>query len=468
MTQSSVLSRRSFLRGAAASASAAGLAAASPAFGQSAFASGDVMLADLRGSLNAATLGVRPGALDNQSAAFQAAVNAAARDGHPLFLPAGTYRVSNIDLPSGLTLVGVPGRSRIHYAGDGHLFFATGVTDLRLQGLVIDGTNKQLADYAPALVHISTGANIALDDCTLVGSTKDGVTLDRVAGRVERCSLSGILGAALVSNDAQGLTIRDNVVTDCADNGILVHRWQSGRDGTMVTGNRIARIRAISGGTGPFGNGINLFRADDCIVSGNTIDDCDFSAVRCNAASNVIVSDNHCTRMGEVALFVEFGFQGAVVSNNLIDGAARGISVTNFNDGGRMAVVQGNLIRNLVAQPRLPTEDPVQGIGIGVEADTSVTGNIIEEGTYAGITVGWGPYLRNVIVSQNVVRKVPMGVAVSVVDGVGPSVITDNIFDGTPSGAVVGMRWLEPATGDLTQGASAPAPLTVARNQTLS
>ena len=30
-----------------------------------------------------------------------------------------------------------------------------------------------------------------------------------------------------------------------------------------------------------------------------------------------------------------------------VDGAALGISVTNFNEGGRLAVVQGNLIRNL-------------------------------------------------------------------------------------------------------------------------
>ena len=56
---------------------------------------------------------------------------------------------------------------------------------------------------------------------------------------------------------------------------------------------------------------------------------------------------NSCARLGEVALYAEFGFEGALIANNLVDTAATGISVTNFNDGGRLAVVQGNLVRNL-------------------------------------------------------------------------------------------------------------------------
>ncbi|MEM6710685.1 MAG: TIGR03808 family TAT-translocated repetitive protein [Pseudomonadota bacterium] len=463
MSNNHSLPRRGFLAGAA---SLAGLGAATTAQAKAALPS-DFIFSDLRGSLNASTIGVRPGVLDNQSALFQEAVDAAATHGQPLFLEAGDYLVSNIDLRSGVTIVGVPGRTRIRYAGDGHLFFASGVTDVRLQGLVIDGANRLLADYAPAIIHISTGANIAIEDCSILGSIKDGIVLDRVSGRVERTTISGARSAALVSNEAEGLAIRNNVVADCADNGILVHRWQNGRDGTLVTGNRISRIRAASGGTGPFGNAINFFRADDVIATGNIIDDCDFSAIRCNACSNVQVSNNTCTNLGEVAVFVEFSFQGAVVSNNIVDGAARGISVTNFNDGGRLGVVQGNLIRNLVSAARLPTDDPVQGIGIGVEADTTVIGNVVEDATYAGITVGWGPYLRNVIASQNIVRRAPMGVAVSVVDGVGQAVVSDNMFSGTPDGAVVGMRWLDRATGDLTQTRDVPAPLTVERNRSL-
>lgn len=466
-SHSSSLSRRSFLGAALSGIGLTGAALTIPAKAQS-VAGEEFLLADLRGSMDVSSYGVRPGALDNQSVAFQDAVNRAASDGQPLFIPAGDYLVSNIDLPSGLTLVGVPGQSRIRYAGDGHLMFATGVSNIRLEGLVLDGNNRPLADYAPALLHISTGANIAIDDCMILGSLKDGVMFDRVAGRITNSTLTGIIGAAFVSNDAQGLSVMDNAVTDCADNGILIHRWSEGRDATRVTGNRIERIRAASGGTGPFGNGINVFRADDVLIANNTIHDCDFSAIRCNAASNMQVVANHCTASGETALFAEFGFQGAVIANNIIDDAASGIMVTNFLDGGRMGVVQGNIVRNLTGQSRHPTEEPVYGVGIGAEADTVITGNVVENAPHSGINAGWGPYLRNVIISQNIIRRTPIGTQVSVVDGVGPSIITDNIFEDTPEGAVIGMHWMERVTGDLTQTREVPDTLTIEGNRTLS
>ena len=74
---------------------------------------------------------------------------------------------------------------------------------------------------------------------------------------------------------------------------------------------------------------------------------------------------------GEVALYAEFGFEGAIIADNSVDGAAIGVSVTNFNEGGRLAVVQGNIIRNLKPQRPAGT-DPGDsaGVGISVEADT--------------------------------------------------------------------------------------------------
>ena len=60
---------------------------------------------------------------------------------------------------------------------------------------------------------------------------------------------------------------------------------------------------------------------------------------RCAAtsASNLQIVGNTCTGLGECALYAEFGFEGAVIANNIVDGAALGVSVTNFNKGGRLA-----------------------------------------------------------------------------------------------------------------------------------
>ncbi|MEM6382589.1 MAG: TIGR03808 family TAT-translocated repetitive protein [Pseudomonadota bacterium] len=456
------ISRRAFL-GTALAGACAPLTVARPARAQS-----SELLASLRSTLDITTYGVRPGALDNQSVRFQEAVNAAARQGNALFVPGGDYMVSNIDLPSNLTMVGVPGQTRIRYAGDGHLFFGTAVNHLRLEGITLDGANRPLADYAPALLHVSTGANIALENVTVVGSVKHGIQFDRVQGSIDRCTVTGVLAAAIQSHDAQGLAIRDNVVSDCADNGILVYRWNKGRDGTIVTGNRIERIRSKSGGTGPFGNAINAYQADDVLIANNMIYDNDFSAVRCNGCSNAQILGNQCGESGEAAIWSEFDFRGSIVANNVMDGCASGIVVTNFMQGGRLAIVQGNLIRNMRMQSKFPTGEEAYGSGIYVEADTTVTGNVIENAPYAGLRVGWGPYLRNVIISQNIIRKAQIGMRVSVVEGVEMTVIKDNIFDETPGGAIVGTRWWETVTSDLIDERRLPTPLTIEGNQVLS
>ena len=154
-----------------------------------------------------------------------------------------------------------------------------------------------------------------------------------------------------------------------------------------------------------------MFRAANVIVRGNRIRNCAFSAVRGNAASNIQIDGNSITDVREVALYAEFGFEGALIANNTVDGAAIGVSVTNFNQGGRLAVVQGNIIRNLL--PKRPAgTDPGDGAGIGiaVEADTAVTGNVIENAPTAGIMLGWGHYLRDVAVTGNVVRQADIGI----------------------------------------------------------
>jgi uncharacterized secreted repeat protein (TIGR03808 family) len=182
----------------------------------------------------------------------------------------------------------------------------------------------------------------------------------------------------------------------------------------------------------------------------------------------VQIVGNSCTSCGEVALYAEFGFEGAVIAQNIVDGAALGIAVTNFNEGGRLAVVQGNIIRNLVNK-RPPGTDPGDGagIGIGVEADSSVTGNVIEGAPTAGIAVGWSRYLRDVTVTGNVIRRAGIGVSVSVSPGAGSALIADNLIAETKLGAIVGMELKRSVTGDLARdGAGRYAQLAISGNRT--
>jgi uncharacterized secreted repeat protein (TIGR03808 family) len=166
-----------------------------------------------------------------------------------------------------------------------------------------------------------------------------------------------------------------------------------------------------------------------------------------------------------VAIYAEFAFEGAVIADNIVDGAGVGVSVTNFKEGGRLATVRGNIIRNL--RPRMAGQPPEsQGVGIGVEADTAVTGNVIESAATAGIVLGWGRYLRNVAATGNVVRAAGIGIAVSVAPGAGDALISGNLIAGSRRGAILGMEWHKVATGDLAKDGAARYPqLTVADNR---
>jgi uncharacterized secreted repeat protein (TIGR03808 family) len=173
--------------------------------------------------------------------------------------------------------------------------------------------------------------------------------------------------------------------------------------------------------------------------------------VRGNSASNIHITGNSVSSVREVALYSEFAFEAAVIANNTVDGAALGVSVCNFNEGGRIAVVQGNIIRNLLPKRPIGTApDDDAGIGIYIEADASVTGNVVENAPSFGMIAGWGKYLRDVAITGNVVRNSFIGIGVSVAPGAGTALVSNNMISGAPRGAVVGLDHAKPVTPDLT------------------
>jgi uncharacterized secreted repeat protein (TIGR03808 family) len=418
-----------------------------------------------RGSIDAAMLGLRSDPIADQSKTFQRAIDYAATAHAVLNLGPGEFRTGGLVLPPHTAIVGVPGSTRIAMSGAPNLMVANGSDHVSLSGLTFDGSKIPLPEQR-GLIHIAQGRAVRVVDCEIVNTSGNGISLQAVGGEVSGNTISAA-DAAIFSLDALALKISGNHVRSAGNNGILVWRSAPGDDGTLVTDNRIENVSNTSGGSGQYGNAINVFRADNVIVRGNRIRDAAFSAVRGNTASNLQIVGNTCTKLGEVALYAEFGFEGAVIANNIVDSAAMGVSVTNFNDGGRLAVVQGNLIRNLVDHRPIGTDpNDDAGIGIGVEADSLVNGNVIENAPHIGISVGSGQYLRDVAVSANIVRGANYGITVSVAPGAGTSLIADNLISGARRGAIVGMEWKKPVTGDLSrEGADRYAQLTISGNR---
>ncbi|MDB5515597.1 MAG: nitrous oxidase accessory protein [Tardiphaga sp.] len=409
--------------------------------------------------------GVRPNSPEDQTRALQRAIDDAARAQVPLALPPGIYRSGALKLPSGAQLIGVRGATKFLFSGGPSLFVSEGGNSIGLIGLTLDGASIALPTRR-GLVHCLQARDLRITDCDITGSGGNGIWLENVAGAISGNTIAKIATTAILSFDAQGLVVSQNTISGANDNGIEILRTAIGDDGTLVIDNRIEDIKAGPGGSGQYGNAINAFRAGNVIVRGNRIRNCDYSGVRGNSASNIQISGNSISNVREVALYSEFAFEGAVIANNTVDVAATGVSVCNFNEGGRIAVVQGNIIRNLLPKRPIGTApDDDAGVGIYIEADTSVTGNVIENAPSFGIIAGWGKYLRDVAISGNVIRNAFIGIGVSVVPGAGTALVNNNMISGAARGAVVGLDHAKPVTPDLAaEGAQRFAQVVIGTN----
>src|SRR5579871_1796144 len=414
---------------------------------------------------DATQYGLHPGSPDDQTRILQRAIDEAARTQMPLALPPGVYRVGQLRLPNGAQLLGVRGATRLVFNGGASLLTSEGAGNVSLDNLVLDGGGIPLASRR-GLVHCIDGRNISITGCEITASGGNGIWLENVSGDISGNIITKIAVTAITSFDAQGLAVARNTIRDTNDNGIEILRTSIGDDGTLVADNRIEDIKAGPGGSGQYGNAINAFRAGNVIVRGNRIRNCDYSAVRGNSASNIQIVNNNVSDVREVALYSEFSFEGAIISGNTVDGAAFGVSVCNFNEGGRIAVVQGNIIRNLIPKRPVGTApDDDAGIGIYVEADSAVTGNVVENAPAFGIVAGWGKYMRDVAITGNVIRKAFAGIGVSVAAGAGTVLVNNNMISEAPRGAVVGHDHGRPATTDLSaDGAQRYAQVVIGSN----
>jgi uncharacterized secreted repeat protein (TIGR03808 family) len=414
------------------------------------------------GALDAGVLGLRSGG--DVTETFVRLAERAARTRRTLFLPPGRYGLSAAALRGPLQLAGVPGATILAAAASGKPILSVVGDTTELRGLTFEGLPGQ-AEPGSALVGCSGVPVVTIEDCRFTGGMAGGLRLIECGGAVRHCRFERIGGAALHALDSRGLVLAESVITECGDSGIQVWRTRPGDDGTRISGNRISNISARSGGSGQNGNAINVFRAAGVIVEGNHVRRVAYSAIRANSASNVQLLGNNAAGCGEVALYVEFGFEGAVVANNIVDRAAVGISVTNFDHGGRLAVVQGNLLRRL-SHGTLPQGETGGGIGIHVEAETVVLGNTIEGADRAGLSLGWGEALKDVVASGNIIRDADHGIAVSVAPGAGKALIANNLIAAARRGAIAAKAWDRLIANDLTKDGAERFPnVTLAGNR---
>jgi uncharacterized secreted repeat protein (TIGR03808 family) len=380
---------------------------------------------------------------------IQREIEDATARGRPWQVPVGLTLSSQIRLPDGAYLAGSRGRSRITLIGEGPLVVAEKIQRLTLEGVVFDGGAKA-GGRDRGLLQFRDVADLRIEGCTVERFGGNGVALERCGGRITGNALRDNGRGALIALDSRSLVIDGNVVERSGENGIMVWRSAKGDDGTIVRSNRILDTRATAPGTGEYGNAIGLYRAGGVIAEGNIIRRAAFTAIRNNSGSNVTVANNNVMGCGETALYSEFGFDGTSITGNIVDGAWVGIEVTNFADhGGRLAAVNGNVIRNIRMGRHPGNGEAGGGRGIFVEGDAAITGNIIDQAEKVGMQLGWGPSLRDVTASGNTIRDCGVGIEISVAPNAGNATVVGNTISGAKKQAIVGMQWQKQATGDL-------------------
>lgn len=394
----------------------------------------------------------------DQSAAIQQAIDAAAAGGKDLRLPAGTFHVQNLQFPGHLRVLGsAQGTRLMGYQG------ATVATLGAGSGFVIDGVALGGSGVGNPTLVIEGSDDFIIRACAF-GGESIGIAARGARGTIETCSFDELGDAAIHSQNGRGLMIRGNRIAGSGNAGIRIWRDEAGRDGSIVTGNAISGIDWKGGGNGQNGNGVNIFQADEVIVSDNHIIDCAFTAVRVNAGRNTQVRGNTCINCGEVAIFSEFGFSGSVIADNIIDGAATGIDITNLDTGGYLASCTGNIVRNIF--PRSAVNPDTVPVGIYAEADTVVANNVVENCPGVGIAAGYGPFVRNVAISSNVLTGCAIGIGVTVVSDprVGAVQVSGNLVAGATTAGIAGMEWQKVVSDDLARDAARYPHVTIAGN----
>ncbi len=402
-------------------------------------------------TIEATSLGIIPNSPQDQTGIFQSALDLATVSGSVLNLPAGQYVVDQINLPANCAIQGVGKATKIISAGAGRLLGASNKANISLKDLGFVGGGMNTGGQNGDLLAFESCENIKISNCRVENHGGNGIWLRSCSGQITGNDFKGLGLSAIHAQNSANLQISFNKIFDCSNGGIRVWRDKNGNDGTIVTNNQVANIGSDTG-NGQNGNGINIFQADEVIVVDNVIANCAFSAIRANSTNNTIITGNQCSDSAEVAIFCEFAFSGSIISQNIVAGAAAGISIANLDVGGRLAICSNNIVRNI--SEFSVTNPDTSPVGIFAEADTAIVSNIIENVPGAGIVAGWGPFLRNVMVSNNIIRQIKIGIAASVAPGAGLAKINDNMIIEASEAAIVGMAWREIVSGDLVKDAA--------------
>lgn len=394
-------------------------------------------------------------------ASVQAAVDKARTDNRPLYVRPGIYDTQQVVVTAGTgggnkcSIYATPGSVTFRLQSGSfaqNLFFVSGISDVRLSGLIFDGNNVAFTgiNAESALVRFENSQRFLIEQCEFVRSVRVGTLVrNGSVGTIQNSQFS-LCSFAVWSIDSL-VNVSKNRIFNCQNNGVAIWRTNIENDGSLVEGNNISNIQSGSG-TGANGNGITVFKAVGVRSIGNFISDCAYSSVRYFGGGSLVVANNYCWNSREVAIFIESPGTGSgradtiggSITGNIIAECADGIKVVNLAQGGDGIARRVTITGNQVAQVRKrQINDPgyvptiSNAVGIQVEGACVVSSNIVEGAEGVGIVAGTNLATEDLNVTGNLVTFSPIGIGYSNAGGAGQVMITGNQVRGATNGSVV-------------------------------
>jgi parallel beta-helix repeat protein len=378
-----MLSRRSALRaGLVSTAMVGGLGVGAPAAHAAAVGAapdaGEGGVSAGEGWISVIAHGAVGDGVTDDTAAIQAALNAAATGKQSVYFPAGrVFRVRD-------------------------QLTAQNLTDVVIAG---DGATLALTGAAPSTVD-APKAVLLLRDCRrvrLVGLTVRDTDRSQQYNGVRVSSSTGIVvaGVRVHSVRVNGIAVFDDtprttddvLITDCATEDTRFGISSNGKD-VRITDNHVAmdwpsteEARRYGGVHPGYGSDSDYFDgicvwagADRTVVANNTITECGQSGVYVQAVSNIVVADNTVTGCQLRGIEID----GLGNPGKSVHGRAVGVSIT------------GNVVVNCLGQ-----------INLIATTDATVVGNRVANGNAANESSGIAVNLKcsKVVVSGNHVRQ---------------------------------------------------------------
>jgi uncharacterized secreted repeat protein (TIGR03808 family) len=402
------------------------------------------------------------------SATMQVILSQAVTSGLPAQVRPGTYDCTNVFLSGPITVQGVPGSVVFRVtSGAAYILALSAFGKASFFGIEFNGQGLNLAtdpNYTiPSLVNTRKDSgtlvsHIYFDTCKFANTLRSGMSIGDTRVTVENCEFIGCKerSIAVITSDrvnvinsyfedqdyavlcnpgaSTNVAIHGNVIKKCRRNAIdiepatpnpvaIVSRdisIQNNKISKLLVADTWAVARTDINSTGGEGNGILVYLCQNVVIEGNDVSDCQFSSIRTNLSSQVTVSGNISKNSGETAIYLEsvgstIGEFGSAVSGNIVYNAGSGISVVNFDNGGRFAAVSANVIKGVTVKTityGAGLSYKSGGVGIFVEADCAVSGNSVED-CAIGIGAGTNQFTSDVNISGNLIRKSGLGIGVS-------------------------------------------------------